>query len=907
MFKKTGVRNMTNCAMVIMNPDRQASQQIDGFSPKSTDITDVPDDQGRWVSLSWLASALDPLGQIARYGVWELDPEDKWVSLGNVPAIQEDYYTFVAPTFGDSTGDGIQWSKFMISAHEVDPNNFYKSEVDSGYSVDNLAPAAPTGLLAFVTDGSEIGLTWDAPVDEDFKYFAIYRSLEAGFDPTGLAPYTETISINFTDTNIMANETYYYRLSAFDENGNQSEFSVEVNAILIVNLPPVQDPIGDKTVNEGELLEFSVTANDPDGDTPLNFSATGLPPGATFDASGVFSYSPGFDVSTSTENTSFSVNFEVSDGNGGTDSETVLITVLDVNIPPVLDPIGDKIVSEGELLEFSVTANDPDGVTPLSFSATGLPSGASFDASGSFSYSPGFDVSTSTVNASFSVNFEVADADGGTDSKTVIITVLDVAGGTSPGDNVAVEPVDSETGTSPVSLTFSKVTSGGETTLTTSGTGQPPPSGFKLGSPPVYYDISTTASFSPSVEVCINYTGISFDGKEEKLKLFHFEDSDGDGIDDSWVKPTVSSHDIESNIICVSVASLSPFAIFEPLPGVITGTVSANSAGLSNVTVELLNNEGSSVDGFSPIPTGSLGDYSFTDVIPETYQVIIVEPLGYSVDANPKLAPLAPGGTTTVDFALTEVVLSNNARGMGYWKHQFNVYVNRKGKAQESAEDLTTYIGRVHQVYTPYFDVFSGKTSLDDWQSVLTVKKKGSMLDRAKQQLAALLLNFASLKIGQYEVVTEDGHTVGDVLTFVSNLITGYDVSNDELAKDLAEMVNNHEEIGADLVPTGSKLYKVAGASIDWSFLPTEFALHNNYPNPFNPVTTLSYDLPMANNVRIVIYNLMGQEIRRWEFQAQTAGYHKVVWDASRVASGIYFYRIKAGDFIKTRKMLLLK
>ena len=87
-------------------------------------------------------------------------------------------------------------------------------------------------MLASVTGGTEIGLEWDAPVDEDFKYFAIYRGLEAGFDPTGMEPHAVTININFTDTDVMVDETYYYRLSAFDENGNESDFSQEVSAVI---------------------------------------------------------------------------------------------------------------------------------------------------------------------------------------------------------------------------------------------------------------------------------------------------------------------------------------------------------------------------------------------------------------------------------------------------------------------------------------------------------------------------------------------------------------------------------------------------------------------------------------------------------------------------------------------------
>ena len=88
---------------------------------------------------------------------------------------------------------------------------------------------------------------------------------------------------------------------------------------------------------------------------------------------------------------------------------------------------------------------------------------------------------------------------------------------------------------------------------------------------------------------------------------------------------------------------------------------------------------------------------------------------------------------------------------------------------------------------------------------------------------------------------------------------------------------------------------------------PLSYKLKQNYPNPFNPITTLSYDLPVENDVRIVIYNLIGQEVRRWEIQGQAAGYYRVTWNASKVASGIYFYRLQAGDFVQTRKMVLLK
>ncbi len=89
--------------------------------------------------------------------------------------------------------------------------------------------------------------------------------------------------------------------------------------------------------------------------------------------------------------------------------------------------------------------------------------------------------------------------------------------------------------------------------------------------------------------------------------------------------------------------------------------------------------------------------------------------------------------------------------------------------------------------------------------------------------------------------------------------------------------------------------------------LPSEFLLSQNYPNPFNPVTTIEYTLPQSGVVSFIIYDIKGQEVTVILNEYQFEGIHSVTWDASNVASGIYFYRLQAGDFVQTRKMVLLK
>mgnify|MGYP000863199809 CR=1 FL=1 len=100
--------------------------------------------------------------------------------------------------------------------------------------------------------------------------------------------------------------------------------------------------------------------------------------------------------------------------------------------------------------------------------------------------------------------------------------------------------------------------------------------------------------------------------------------------------------------------------------------------------------------------------------------------------------------------------------------------------------------------------------------------------------------------------------------------------------------------------------------SINGEFLPEVFALHQNYPNPFNPVTTLRYDLPENGLVTINIYDMLGKQVKTLINQTQDAGYKSVIWDATNdygkpVSAGMYLYQIQAGEYISTKKMVLLK
>lgn len=173
----------------------------------------------------------------------------------------------------------------------------------------------------------------------------------------------------------------------------------------------------------------------------------------------------------------------------------------------------------------------------------------------------------SSVNAGNSCTVSVTFTPATTGARAGTLTITDNAS-TSPqtislagrgintptGTNIVSAPVDTTTGSTPVNLTFSTVTQAGITSLTTSAAGNSPPTGFNVGNPPTYYQLSTTAVLSGSVSICINYAGVSFTNPSQ-LRMFHFESG-------AWIDVTTSLDTVNS-IICGSITSLSPFAIFQ--------------------------------------------------------------------------------------------------------------------------------------------------------------------------------------------------------------------------------------------------------------------------------------------------------------------------------------------------------
>jgi hypothetical protein len=146
----------------------------------------------------------------------------------------------------------------------------------------------------------------------------------------------------------------------------------------------------------------------------------------------------------------------------------------------------------------------------------------------------------------------------------------------------------------------------------------------------------------------------------------------------------------------------------------------------------------------------------------------------------------------------------------------------------------------------------------------------------------------------------------GTAVVFASGFLSPGDNQNGE-AFGLYAALPNGTVIGLPpATVSAQREIAQADAAVD-AELPRSFALDQNYPNPFNPQTTIEFSLPVAGAVRLDVFNVLGQQVRTLVDEQMEAGEHSVQFDASRMPSGVYFYRIQAGAETRTRQMTLLK
>jgi hypothetical protein len=344
----------------------------------------------------------------------------------------------------------------------------------------------------------------------------------------------------------------------------------------------------------------------------------------------------------------------------------------------------------------------------------------------------------------------------------------------------------------------------------------------------------------------------------------------------------------------------------------VKGNVSITPDGspVAGVTIDLVDGEGN----IRGTLTGADGNYNFFDVAISDITVSLVVPLGYSA-VTPSLVDLvcAPGDIAIVNFVLQRIPTQDTPRSVGFWKHQVTCALSGKQKGvQVPAAELMSLFAQIHSRFDQYYSVFVPVVTLEEFYDVLSAKG-GTMYEKGRMQYAALLLNVVSNRLATWQFISADQATVSQAITFVGTLLTDSDLSNDELAKDISEMIVNGQTVGAGLIPlTISQIAYSSPKHAGGGDVPTAIRNVGNYPNPFNPMTTITYELDREVPVTLAIYNVLGQKVRdlvRGEIQN---GLNEVKWDGHDnggrgLGSGIYFYRLMAGREVVTHRIVLIR
>jgi len=214
-------------------------------------IEDVPNDQGYQVRVVWdnLVDDLTAYDPVETYIVKRFDDygdEEGWTNVGEVTADGSARYALDVATIFNNVGTDTAWTEFKIVAI-TQSGVVVESEVGDGFSIDNLVPAAPTGVMASAIDNYSVELAWDASAAPDVNYYKIYR------DGVEIAM---TADLNYTDTSLDLGD-YTYTIAAVDFSGNEGDVSPGVDATVL-------------SVEDGTMpLEYSLAQNYPNPFNPV--------------------------------------------------------------------------------------------------------------------------------------------------------------------------------------------------------------------------------------------------------------------------------------------------------------------------------------------------------------------------------------------------------------------------------------------------------------------------------------------------------------------------------------------------------------------------------------------------------------------------------------------------------------
>ena len=898
-FETPGLYGVTLMAYGPVNSDTTTRlDYIDVYDerPIITSIEDIPDDQGGQVLLRWAPSGWDgPVGTtITQYSLWE-EYNDEWININTSMASQSDSYVFLASTFGDSTSDGINWSRFKIYAHTVDPSVYYVSPVDSGYSVDNVPPQAPSDLLAsIVNDGVE--LEWSEVTESNFMYYNVYRNGEI------IAQVSED---NFTDTSA-GQVPAYYRITAVDEAGNESNPTPE-SMVNATDLNWFINFRGTLMGSQNDLYNFLGTADSASSDFDESFDIfePPTPPGSYLT---MYFPHPDWELELGSDLTQdIRGNIDLSDTmhvwniditSNVSDSAVFVFDMVDVpEVPIMIEHLqsGDRAyladsswfgfnIIADSIYSFRISIGDTTSPTLALDPNTSGPQILLSDSTHLFSWALGDGNGIDSVHTYFSLdNGEtyhlVSDWSGYNESLSWVVPDTTVIYNAMFGVEVRDYAGNSVFEASDHAFAFA----GDSLSIFLN-------SGWNLWGAPL-----------------VPYEG-------------HMDDNVDDDVEGYWFTYGFedNGYTLDSSLVLGNGYWLG---IMEDIHLDVLGTpmTSSQSRSLSSGWNLVSNPLILDIDVDSLLFEQDDSELSYSDAVAAGWvnALYTYDSLGYTLAEE--LVPWHGYWLSAVDSGVSI-------------HYPIHVPSDSNGSSRQDRDELSWYI--------PFISTVDGAI---DRTTRLGVMEDATLGFDASYDIAKAPNPPGNDYVTLSSMRPDWGHELGDRFAYDFqgpidqdswiqwDLLIDSNQDSVHIEWELIDIPDEYEigynfgdglffqdlrEVNQLNVSGSSQIIIRVGAMVlgndNGITIPSVFALHQNYPNPFNPVTTINYDIPKETDVTIKVHDIVGREISVLVKGKQMPGYHTVNWNGknangSPVSAGMYFYTIKTDEFHSMKKMIFLK
>ena len=631
------------------------------------------------------------------------------------------------------------------------------------------------------------------------------------------------------------------------------------------NRPPVFASLSDLYVLEGDSLDLTVRATDPDDD-PLKIAVTTKPTGATFtdngDGTARFVFVPSYVGPNSADGSPIEVSFWAGDGDLSTQLD-VTVNVLNRNRKPQITAPEELSIEAGQPLSMTISAIDPD-FESISWTWSGLPGDAEFDAE-----NPGrFDWTSNVADSgSFEMEFVAVDPQGLADTVKVPTTVRAVAVYSLAIDSVEAYP-------------------GEEVEFNVVLDNKLPVSGFNLlinhdPSALTYLSMVNTGTRAESFEyftVTHNYNGVQGD-----IRIRGIANIGGGttGLAEGNGSIAVGRVRVIGDLNFAGMSIPVKF-VYRDSPINDDNTLSDDNE--DKITQEEIVYVNGAVQIYD-IGEIKIGDINLNNLAAEIGDVIYFT----NHFINPELYEF-----NALQYANSDV----NRDGVG-----------------ATVSDLVALINWVVSGVAPKIGV------TDDAEATLKAVRSNNELIfefESGQDVGGVFLVIntdSDIDLDRIENLTEDMTLdvarSGDQLKILVYSLSGAAMTGNDSRLVSLPLAGGYEIERMEMGSADGRLMNLALAS-ETTLLPSAFELDQNYPNPFNPETSIRFALPDMARIRLVVYNVLGQQVSILADGDYAAGNHEVSWngtdqEGNPVASGVYLYRLSTEAESLTRKMMLLK